>query len=184
MGGYSRANMFGLKIDYKKLIPELIDVMIRAHDSSVILIPHVFGLDGESDSVICQELYSSLNERYGGRLLLASGEYNESEIKYVIGLCEFFIGSRMHACIAALSQNIPTVSIAYSNKFIGVMQTIGVAELVADPRKLDVEQIVRLIGDAFEHRARIRKHLDKVMPMVHETGMNLFDEIGSVCIGV
>lgn len=180
MGGYSRNNMFGLKIDYKKLIPDLIDLMIRKHDCAVMLVPHVFGSDGESDSVVCQEVYSFLKERYDGRLLIAGGEYNQSEIKYIIGLCDFFIGSRMHACIAALSQNVPTVSIAYSSKFIGVMETIGVSELVADPRKLEKEEIFGVIGDAFGHRARLRGHLERTMPRVKETVLSIFNEIDSL----
>lgn len=177
MGGYSRNNMFGLKIDYKELIADLIDLMIRKHDSAVMLVPHVFGSDGESDSVVCQKVYSCLKERYDGRLLIASGEYNQSEVKYIIGLSDFFIGSRMHACIAALSQSVPTVSIAYSSKFIGVMQTIGVAELVADPRKLSKEEIFRVISDAFEKKARLRGHLERTMPSVRETVLDLFNEI-------
>lgn len=182
--GYSGNNMFGLKTDYRQLILDLIDFMIRKKNATVMLVPHVFGSDGESDSVACEEVYALLKDRYDGRLLIARGEYNQSEIKYIIGQCDFFIGSRMHACIAALSQNVPTVSIAYSSKFIGVMQTIGVAELVADPRKLEKEEILRIIDDAYEHKARLRGHLEKTMPHVKETVLNLFDEIGSLPGGV
>jgi polysaccharide pyruvyl transferase WcaK-like protein len=128
-------------------------------------------------------VYASLKARYNERLLIARGEYNQSEIKHVIGLCEFFIGSRMHACIAALSQSAPTVSIAYSRKFIGVMQTIGVAELVADPRKLEKEEILGIIDNAFEQRASLKRHLEKTMPHVKETILNLFNEIGSLVQG-
>ena len=184
MGGYSKNNVFGLKIDYKELIPDLIEFMIGKNNATVMLVPHVFGSDEESDSVVCQDVYSFLRERYDGRLLIAGGDYNQSEIKYIIGLCDFFIGSRMHACIAALSQNIPTVSIAYSRKFIGVMETIGVAELVADPRKLDKEEIFRVIGDAYEHKTGLRGHLEKTMPRVKETVLNLFNEIGFLTGGV
>lgn len=180
IGGYSRNNMFGLKIVYKELIPDLIDLMIRKNKAAVILVPHVFCDYGESDSLVCQEVYSSLKERYDGRLLIADGEYNQSEIKYVIGLCDFFIGSRMHACIAALSQSVPTVSIAYSSKFIGVMQSIGVAELVADPRNIGKEKIFDLICDAFDHKDRLRAHLERTVPGVKETVLNLFNEIGSL----
>lgn len=182
-GGYSGNNMFGLKIDYKEFIPDLIDFMIRKKNAAVMLVPHVFGTHGESDSVVCEEVYASLKDRYNGRLLIARGQYNQNEIKHIIGLCDFFIGSRMHACIAALSQNIPTVSIAYSRKFIGVMQTIGVAELVADPRKLEKEEILGIIDDAFEQRASVRGHLEKTMPQVKETVLNLFNEIGSLLKG-
>jgi len=180
MGGYSRNNMFGLKIDYKKFIPELIDLLISKHDSIVMLVPHVFGRDGESDSLACREIYSFLNERYKERLLSVDDGYNESEIKYIIGLCDFFIGSRMHACIAALSQSVPTVSIAYSSKFIGVMQTIGVAELVADPRKLEKADLFRLISDVFERKAEFRDYLDRTMPGVKKAVLNLFNEIGPI----
>lgn len=182
-GGYSGKNMFGLKFDYKELIPDLIDFMIREKDTTVMLVPHVFGTHAESDSVVCEEVYASLKGRYNERLLIARGQYNQNEIKHIIGLCDFFIGSRMHACIAALSQNIPTVSIAYSKKFIGVMQTIGVAELVADPRKLEKEEILGIIDNAFEQRASLRGHLEATMPQVKETVLNLFNEIGSLLQG-
>ena len=136
MGGYTQDNMFGLKIDYRKLIYTLIDRLMQKKNVMVILVPHVFGSPEhlESDSVICSKIYDELKTKYKDRLFLAQGYYNQNEIKYVIGLCNFFIGSRMHACIAALSQNIPAVTIAYSKKFFGVLQTIGAESLVADPR--------------------------------------------------
>ena len=49
--------------------------------------------------------------------------------KAVIGQCDFFIGSRMHACIAALSQGVPCVGVAYSMKFAGVFDTVGMERM-------------------------------------------------------
>ncbi|MEW6681770.1 MAG: polysaccharide pyruvyl transferase family protein [Nitrospirota bacterium] len=178
IGGYSRDNMFGLKIDYRTFIADLIDFMVRKKDAMVMLVPHVFGTGGESDAVVCSHVYAAQKARYNERLLIASGEYNQSEIKYAIGLCDFFVGSRMHACIAALSQCIPTVSIAYSRKFVGVMRTIGVGELVADPCTLENEQILTVIDRAFDQRAVLRARLEQTMPRVRETVLNLFGGIG------
>jgi polysaccharide pyruvyl transferase WcaK-like protein len=180
MGGYSGDNMFGLKIDYKEFIRDLIDFMIREKNAAVMLVPHVFGTHAESDAVVCEEVYASLKGRYDGRLLIAGGPYNQNEIKYIIGLSDFFIGSRMHACIAALSQNIPTVSIAYSRKFAGVMQTIGVEELVADPRRLEKEEILGIIDKAFDKRDVLKGHLERTMPQVKEKVLHLFGEIGAL----
>lgn len=177
MGGYSRNNMFGLKIDYQDFLADLIEFMIGKKNATVMLVPHVFGTHEESDSVVCEKVHASLKERYNERLFVANGKYDQSEIKYIIGLCDFFIGSRMHACIAALSQNVPTVSIAYSSKFSGVMETIGVQELVADPRALDKHEILGIIDRAFEQRALLRTHLENKMPQVKETVLNLFREI-------
>jgi polysaccharide pyruvyl transferase WcaK-like protein len=83
----------------------------------------------------------------------------------------------MHACIAALSQSIPTVSIAYSKKFIGVMETIGVESLVADPRYLEIEEIIQVIDDAFAKRKAIRKHLESTLPSVKESVLHLFKQV-------
>jgi polysaccharide pyruvyl transferase WcaK-like protein len=178
MGGYTRNNMFGLKLDYHEFIAALIDFMIRKKNATVVLVPHVFGTHAESDAVVSEQIHASLKERYIGRLLVANGTYNQNEIKHIIGLCDFFIGSRLHACIAALSQNIPTVSIAYSSKFIGVMQTIGVEGLVADPRTLGKDEILAIIDNAFEQRALLRRHLEDKIPHVKQTVLNLFSEVG------
>ena len=77
-----------------------------------------------------REVYEELHDKYHGSLGYLSGVYDQSEIKHIIGQCDFFIGSRMHACIGAVSQNIASVSIAYSNKFRGVMETVGMDEYV------------------------------------------------------
>jgi colanic acid/amylovoran biosynthesis protein len=179
MGGYTRNNMFGLKRDYDEIVHKVIDHLIKQKNVLVMLVPHVFGSreNTESDSTVCQQIYKDLKDEYGENLALVQGNYNQNEIKYIIGLCDFFIGSRMHACIAALSQSIPTVSIAYSKKFIGVMETIGAESLVADPRVLGIDEIIKVIDDTVAKKDAVRKHLEETMPRVKETVLNLFHDI-------
>ena len=85
----------------------------------------------------------------------------------------------MHACIAALSQNIPAVAIAYSKKFLGVMQSIGAETLVADPCIHGKEKIFNIIDEVYEHRDSISKQLEQTMPRVKETTLNLFQDISN-----
>lgn len=179
IGGYTQNNMFGLKIDYRELVYHLIDFLIEKKEANLILVPHVFGArDGsESDSIYCEKIYKALKTKYNGKLFLARGSYNQNEIKYIIGLCDFFIGSRMHACIAALSQNIPAVAIAYSRKFYGVMQTIGVESLVVDPRRIGQEEILNIVDRTYERRDLLRQQLEQKMPQVKNTVLNLFVDI-------
>jgi polysaccharide pyruvyl transferase WcaK-like protein len=181
MGGYTQNNMFRLKIDYRQLVYDVIEQLIREKGAAVLLVPHVFGTKehAESDSAVCELIYAELKQKYQSRLYLARGSYDQGEIKYIIGSCDFFIGSRMHACIAALSQNVPTVSIAYSRKFIGVMKTIGVAELVADPRKLEQGDILSVIDRVYDQRASFQKQLEQTMPGVKKAVLQLFPEIVS-----
>jgi polysaccharide pyruvyl transferase WcaK-like protein len=179
MGGYTRNNAFGLRVDYQALIYNLIDFLVSKKSASVLLVPHVFGTraDSESDSQVCEQVFAALEGKYRGRIGLVRGTYNQSEIKHIIGLCDFFIGSRMHACIAAVSQTIPAVSIAYSDKFLGVMETVGVGSLVADARKLDTEEILNVIGESYDSRALSCLHLETKMAQIKGSVLNLFSGV-------
>ncbi len=180
-GGYTQNNMFNLKVDYRELAHAVLDFLIRQKNATVVLVPHVFGspTDLENYSTTCEKIYNELKDRYEDKIQLIKGTYNQNEIKYIIGQCDFFVGSRMHACIAALSQNIPAVAIAYSKKFHGVLETIGAESLVADPRKMEKEEILKVIDRAFEQREQLSELLKQKMPQVKKTVLNLFHEIQS-----
>lgn len=179
MGGYTQSNQFNLQVDYRQLVVKLIHDLINEKNATVLLVPHVFGEaeNSESDQTVCEMLYRELKLQYGNRLYLARGKYDQSEIKYIIGLCDFFIGSRMHACIAALSQCIPSVPVAYSRKFIGVMETIGVESYVADPRSMDGDEILKMVDKAWAERDMIRRRLQAKIPEVRSHVLGLFKQI-------
>jgi polysaccharide pyruvyl transferase WcaK-like protein len=179
MGGYTRNNAFGLRDDYRVLVTSLIDFLISKKAATVLLVPHVFGMqpDSESDSVVCEQVFATLEKKYEGRLGLVRGTYNQSEIKYLIGQCDFFVGSRMHACIAAISQLIPAVCIAYSDKFAGVMETVGIESMVADARRLSVSEILRVVEESYDHRAITRQMLERKLPEVKSAVLNLFRDV-------
>ena len=179
MGGYTHRNMFGLKGDYRRLVHDIIEHLIRRKGATVLLVPHVFGAKehAESDVAACEVLYAELKQHYPKGLYLVRGTYDQGEIKYIIGLCDLFIGSRMHACIAALSQNIPAVAIAYSRKFTGVLQTIDAEFSVADPRELENDAVLAVIDRVYEQRTAIHRQLERTMPAVKETVLQLFPQI-------
>jgi len=177
MGGYSRKDTFGFRDRYIDFSHRIIDFLICTKKVRVLLIPHVIGTDAESDSPISAEIYEKLKDQYGDKIGLVRGMYTTPEIKYVIGKCDFFIGARMHACIGALSQGIPAVSVAYSRKFIGVLGAIGAGQLVVDPRILGTAEMLQIVGDRFDRRAELRALLDAKMPTVKRTILNLIPEI-------
>jgi colanic acid/amylovoran biosynthesis protein len=180
MGGYTQRNMFGLKADYNKLIDRLIEFFIQSKGATVLLVPHVFGGEegnAESDAVACAAVYRALRPVYGDKIRLVEGRYDQNEIKYIIGMCDFFVGSRMHACIAALSQGIPALAIAYSDKFIGVLQTLGVDSLVADARRMDDDSIVNAVAQSYDHRSSLRQRLEHKIPLVKEMVLRLFANV-------
>ena len=176
MGGYTKKNMFGLKANYGELLCQLIEGFVLGKNASVLLVPHVFGSgeNAESDVLACAKIYDRLQSRYGSRIGFIRSRHDQAEIKDLISECDFFVGSRMHACIAALSRQVPTVAIAYSDKFAAVVQTLGLQGVVADPRVMSDQEILAAIFSAYDQRASIHRELEIAVPRVKETVLNLF----------
>jgi polysaccharide pyruvyl transferase WcaK-like protein len=177
MTDYNRRNMFGLKSSYTQLLNELIQDLIENKKQQVILIPHVLGgggPEGESDDSACERILADVRERVGDRIHYLPGPFDQHSMKYLIGQCDFFLGSRMHACIGALSQFVPTVALAYSQKFIGVLNSIGVGELVVDLRYIDEKGVLAKVDEVFARRQTIRHELHKRMAPIHESVLSFF----------
>ncbi len=161
-GGYTRRNMFGLKIDYPLYLRRVLTELLREEPAAEIwLIPHVLGnSDGvENDAAASQKVHRALPPELKGRVRPIGEIGSAQSVKGIIGECDFLIGSRMHACIAALSQGIPAVGVAYSRKFAGVFETAGMADWVIDGRQCSTEEAVARTVELYRMRDRIRPDL-------------------------
>jgi colanic acid/amylovoran biosynthesis protein len=188
----TRDNQFGLAVPYADCIMRIIKMLLSNEKVTIILVPHVFSQNGAklgkphrtfakaeadwSDTMACRYIYERVCADYSRRIFMIEGRYDQAEIKYIIGMCDFFIGSRMHSCIAALSQGIPAVGLAYSKKFQGVFESVGVESLVADMRLQRQDEILAVISNAFKKREAIREHLHKVIPEIQAQILNLFED--------
>ncbi len=161
-GGYTEKNMFGLKVDYKNLILHLLVKFLNETDEHLLLIPHTFGPSGgiNSDPDASKKILSLIDKKFKSRIHMITSEHDQSGMKGIIGLCDFFIGSRMHACIAALSQHIPTIGIAYSKKFSGVFDSIGSKGTVLDARTLGEREIIEKVFVSYKNRDQLQKNIE------------------------
>lgn len=173
MGGYTRRNMFGLASDYKSLINAAIKHFIEVKDATVLLVPHVATHQGEGDASACDSLMSELHSSYPDRLFSLSPVYDECEVKSFIAKCDFFAGARMHSCIAALSQSIPTAAMAYGDKFIGVFRSAGVENAVVDLRVRSADEVISLLSSLYDSRALLRSSLESKMPLIKNMVLGL-----------
>lgn len=179
-GGYTQDNMFKLKVDYPKLMIEILKYFTAMPNVHVLLVPHVFPTDDmvvESDPIACKEIYSDLPEKFRGKVILPEGCFDQCQIKYLIGECDFFIGSRMHSCIAAISQCIPTVGLAYSKKFHGVFETIGISDCVVDMRSFDKVELLEHIKAVFDKALDFQNKLNETIPATKRNILSLFDNV-------
>jgi polysaccharide pyruvyl transferase WcaK-like protein len=65
----------------------------------------------------------------------------------------------MHSCIAALSQGVPCVGVAYSMKFAGVFESVGMGDWVVDGRSVGNAAAVERILELYRGREAVRESL-------------------------
>ena len=176
-GGYTGKNMFDLKFNYKSMIHDLIALILDTTEVKVLLIPHVFSEGVENDQNACIEVLQNMNNKYSGRLHSINSYYDQNQIKGIIGMCHFFFGSRMHSCIAAMSQNIPCVGIAYSRKFLGVFESVGLESFVIDGRSDYEQRVTERCIDLIRQRDVAKELLNIKIPAIQEQLYNQFNDI-------
>ncbi len=172
-GGYDGGNGFGLACDYVRVLREFVAWLVEEQNAEVMLVSHVNGA-GESDAAACLELRRQLPPAVAARVQVADPAFNHRQVKHVIGQCDFFVGARMHACIAALSQGVPAAGMAYSRKFVGVFESVGAASLVVDLRKLDDRAAQDDLRAAFMARERLAADLREKAKEARQSALGLF----------
>ncbi len=170
---------FGLHSNYREMMLQVAQYFLQQPNTILVLTPHVFVEKGqrESDPEASAHFYQTLSAQYEHRVLLLDAPVNHREVKYIIGLSDFFMGARMHACVAALSQGIATVGMAYSGKFKGVFESVGMTEQVADLRHLSSTQLLELVEQQFQNRAALRAILHQAIPLAKQRLLHLLDKV-------
>ncbi|MDM8566313.1 polysaccharide pyruvyl transferase family protein [Candidatus Halobeggiatoa sp. HSG11] len=180
-GNYPIKSRFNIDNNYQDIIKAIVKLFISYPNVTVVLIPHVFVPPShhESDMAACADIHQQFKEEYSDRVLMVENNLDHRQIKYVIGCCDFFTGSRMHSCIAAISQHIPTMGIAYSDKFTGVFESAGIGDLVIDLRTATTQQILDALQDSFDKRAETAEQLNITVPKIKDRVINLFVKIAA-----
>jgi colanic acid/amylovoran biosynthesis protein len=164
---WNEGTRFGLALDYKEFVLSSIRYFAGAERANVLLVPHVVCpgmLDSDPEAI--KEAYSLCVAEFPDRVKIVEPGLAYDETKYVIGCCDYFIGARMHACIAALSQSVPCSALAYSGKFAGVMESVGADAITIDLRTSDLITALAVLKRNFRDRSRMRRLLDERMPPV------------------
>lgn len=163
-GGYTGANMFGLKADYGTAMRQVITQFQNMEDVEVHLVPHVIT---DTVPLECDWLASkALIEDLGPGIEVAPRFDSPIAAKSYIAGMDFFVGARMHACIAAFSTGVPVVPVAYSRKFEGLFGALGYTRTV-DCRRLDTVAVVAEILAGFAARDSLKVEADEALAEGH-----------------
>jgi len=158
--------------DRSSVLVEFIDRAVEEFDFSVALIPHVVDTrDAAPLSRNDHAFLGTIAERVKRRdkVALVGPSLRAGEMKYVISRCRFFIGSRTHSTISALSSGVPTISLSYSMKSRGINQdVVGNQDFVLPVAELSLEKLTSTFRDLVKRGDEIRATLQDRIPAVKE----------------
>ncbi|MBZ5734935.1 polysaccharide pyruvyl transferase family protein [Nocardioides sp. TRM66260-LWL] len=103
---------------YRSLIRDLIG-KLREQDRNVTLLAHVLANPSADDD---EAELNALAEAFEVEAIVPTDLWDARE---VVSRSNVVLGSRMHACLNALSTGRPTVPLAYSRKFAPLMSGVG-----------------------------------------------------------
>lgn len=176
-GGYRGDNQFSLKMEYKELIFQIIELL---HDRKyeVALVPHdLHGPDYAvgDDYIVCKQL----QHKYPF-CEVAPFFYTPMEAKSYISGLSLLIGSRMHCCIAAYSSGVPIYPLSYSRKFRGLFKEELDYPHVAELTSEDAEQVIHGLQNVLAKLADIQAGMPGRLDRLLSYKRTLIDELKNV----
>lgn len=152
-----------------------VDVCLMSHSNGFILPPNFAPIKGR-DYPIVERLYNLMQQTsVADRVYLMDGIYNPKITKGIIGNFDMLISGRVHAAVAGLSQNIPTVIIDYghepkAHKLRGFARVADVEEYVIDPA--NEHEMLDVVDKCWNQRDDIAKRLalrnTKINNLIHQ----------------
>jgi colanic acid/amylovoran biosynthesis protein len=150
---------------YRSEIIDLID-NLSTQGFQIVFVPQVIGVHTDdrqiSELIASQTTAISLN-----------GDYDVPHLRELIDNCDFFIGTRMHSNIFALSKHVPVAAIAYRHKTRGIMRMVGLERYVVDIDDVNGElrqTAMELIDNGDDIRDQLRTSVPDVQESAKENG--------------
>lgn len=175
---------YRFKADYRAAVMGFLTRLLEREDVELLLVPHVLAPTGhfESDEDACEAAREALPAAVRDRAHVLRGVDTAPGAKWVIARCDWFCGTRMHATIAGLSSGVPTGSISYSDKTLGVFETCSVGDAVIDPREHETADVVERLWVVWKDRERHRQVLSSEAPGMARRAADQMDRIVAACL--
>ena len=143
---------------------DLITRLRAQFDRPIVLVPHVMS-PRKNDFILLRQLYEGLDDRAG--VFCLPDTLNAPETKAVIARLDCLLASRTHATIAAFSQCVPVVSLAYSVKAYGINERLfGHTDYLLEPDDFSIETLIAKAQQVLDRRQEIQETLTAYMRQV------------------
>lgn len=158
---------------------QIIEYLVNQLNCNVCLLSHSNGFETPPkkfkpihgrDFNILKQLDSLLQKRSNcSDYIILDKLLNPWETKKIISQFNFLVSGRVHAAVAALSQNVPTVMIDYGDEFEahktkGFAKLVGVENFVCNPN--DLKDIISKLTNCYNNLSEIKSYLNLQNPKI------------------
>jgi colanic acid/amylovoran biosynthesis protein len=152
---------------------ELVRSAQKAADLPVLLIPHVGSkLPGIDDFGFLKAVQRKCIEQGAAHISFLGEQLNARELKWVISRCRALVAARTHATIAAFSTGVPTISLGYSRKALGINQDVfDTTEFCLRSNALTAANLADKVRSMLAQEAAVRTHLLERGPQLRASAM-------------
>ncbi|OFX16153.1 MAG: hypothetical protein A2Z18_11525 [Armatimonadetes bacterium RBG_16_58_9] len=171
-----RSETLGDWVDFAR---ECIERLLEQDLGPVILVPHVM-VPGHNDYDFLVRAASGVTD-FGKRVAILPPTLSAAEYKWVVSRLRAIVAARTHVTIAAFSSGVPTLSIAYSAKAIGINKDIyGHTDWCLPISELTPGSLVDSTRRLISREDEIRRQLAAVSAVMKERAYSAGDYLAAV----
>lgn len=111
------------------IFSQLADHLVERTGLPILFIPHV-RRPTEDDLDTASYIVSMM--RCQGKAMVLRGDYTAAELKGIIGKSKFTVCTRFHVALAAISQQVPVLTLYWSHKVPSIFQSFGMLSSCVD----------------------------------------------------
>lgn len=146
----------------------------------IYLIPHVTD-PLSNDYLFLKKIMSIVTRSKREKFVLIPPVLNAAQTKWIISQMDYFIGSRTHSTIASLSSGVPTISLTYSVKGLGINYDIfGHTNYCLTQDQLYPKGAVKKVIDLINESGNIRSTLNNSIPKIKNIAMRAGRDLKSI----
>lgn len=135
----------------------------------IVLLAHVLSPKNVSDKLVINDLLAILSEEQAKNIIVITSEIQPAEARAILGGARFVITGRMHAAVSTFFSGKPAISLAYSEKYKGVISRgLNLKEMVIDCRgqiwKKDseiVNEVIKAINHINNNYSSLKSNIKK-----------------------
>lgn len=150
-----------------KYINSIIDFMNQKIENNniFVFVPQVI-VGYANDTDVARKIKNGLKKPEG--FIIIDDDLSPVEIKTLISNFDYFIGTRMHSNIFAISMKIPTIAIAYEKKTNGIMHTAKLDDYVVEIDEISNNMLDEKAKMQICNDNKIRKELNCSMEKIRK----------------